>query len=339
NSSNEAQGKNVSPPDSLDQFIANACGIVPGSTLVFNPGTGDIIEGQGGHCGFISSNSKLGGNNLVPRMQDPLKAFNQLFGVCKPSASNQGSVNDQKSILDFVSGQIKTLQGTVGAEDKNRLDAYFQNIREVEKSIQAIPGNNCPTTPAYDPPLNGGDLDWLARMRMIMDVTALAMASDAMPIASIMTDMEASGNSGYQKRVSAQSDYVDASGRKVEYHGPIDTHFDITHNSDPNFSAYDSKIVLQAIEEWFAYTRMNMNLLKRLASKLDSMPVEPNGNTPLDNSLILAGCAHAHSQSHCTHNLPTFLLGGKKFGLKQGQHIQFPMRTHLGRLYFTMVKA
>lgn len=327
------------PPTSIDQFIANAMGITPGSTLVLNPSAaddGEITNGVLiGHHGYVSYNEKLGGNNCVPKITDPMKAFNQLFGACKPGSSGPSMAQlNNKSILDYVLGSIGTLQKKLGKEDSARLDAYLQNIRDLEVSLTAATPvtNNCPATPVYDPALNGSELDWVAKMRMMADVTALAMASDAMPIATIMSDSEANGDAAYASRVSYASDFVGLSGKKVTYHAnSLDTHFDITHAAGADNT--------QAVEEWFAYTRLSMNIALRLAAKLDSMPAEPNGNTPLDNSILQIGCAHAHAADHKTHNIPTILLGGKKFGMHQGQAINLPFNTDMGDFYYTMLQA
>lgn len=321
------------PPDSVDQAIANAMGITPGSTIVFNPTSFDGTEVEGGHAGYVSSNSKLGGNHLVPKVGDPLKVFNQLFGKCMAGSTAPASDTDDKSILDHVMTSTAALQKKLGKDDSARLDSYLQNIRDVEKNLTAAAPSLCPSAPTYDPALSGGGLDWLAKMRMMVDVTALAMASDAMPIATIMTDTEANGESAYSARVAYASDFVGLGGQKISYHSSaLDTHFDIVH------AATDESNV-QAIEEWFAYTRVLMNLAQRLALKLDSMPVEPNGNTPLDNSILLIGAAHSHSADHKTHCLPTILLGGKNLQMHQGQHVAFPMNTDMGNFYYTMLSA
>jgi hypothetical protein len=64
-----------------------------------------------------------------------------------------------------------------------------------------------------------------------------------------------------------------------------------------------------------------------------------NGMTPLDNSTILIGAALADGSGHYYHNIPTIIAGGKKIGIKQGQHIAFPGNTGLGDFYYTMMKS
>ncbi|HXI59630.1 MAG TPA: DUF1552 domain-containing protein, partial [Polyangia bacterium] len=326
----------TTPPDSVDQYIANAMGFTPGSTIAFNPASNDFSEGTGGHGGYVSSNSRLGGNNLVPKITDPMKVFTQLFGnasTAGPDAGQMAALKDDKSVLDYVIGSVAALQKNLGKDDSARLDAYLQNIRDVEKRLTTAGPAVRPTMPpAYDPALNGGALDWLATLRMMVDVVALAMASDAMPIATIMTDTEAGGVPAYAARVAYASDFVGVSGNKVTYSsGSLNTHTDITH------AAFVART--QIVEEWFAYTRVLMYVAQRLATKLDSFPAEPNGNTPLDNAILQIGACHSHATDHTTHNLPVILLGGKKFNMRQGQYLQVPMNTDLGNFYYTMLQA
>ena len=322
-------------PDSIDQYIANAMGFTPGSTLVLNPNSFDDSEGTGGHSGYVSFNSRLGGNNVVPKITDPMKAFRQLFGNCSTvgGAAQTGSATDDKSVLDYVMGSVSALQKNLGKDDSARLDAYLQNIRDIENGLTAAAPVLCPTTPpTYDPALTGGPTDWLAKLRMMADIVALAMASDAMPIATLMTDSERNGDPAYAARVAYGSDFVGINGTKVTYSSnSLDTHFDITHQAFVSAP--------QIIEEWFAYTRLMMYVAQRLAVKLDSFPAEPNGNTPLDNSILQIGCCHSHATDHTTHNLPVILLGGKKFKMHQGQYLQVPMNTDLGDFYYTMAQA
>ncbi len=250
----------TTPPDSVDQYIANAMGFTPGSTITFNPSASDFSESTGGHGGYVSSNSRLGGNNVVPKITDPVKVFNQYFGKCSTAgsgASQTASLADDKSVLDYVMGSISALQKNLGKDDSARLDAYLQNIREVENSLTAAAPVLCPTTPpAYDPALDGGATDWLAKVRMMVDVAALAMASDAMPIATIMTDTEAHGDPAYAARVAYASDFVGINGQKVTYSSnSLDTHTDITHaafasNTPSPRSWTDSLPSRMAIHRW-----------------------------------------------------------------------------------------
>jgi len=324
------------PPDSVDQFIANAFGYTPGSSIVFNPSGGDFSEAVGGHLGYISSNTKLGGGTIVPKENDPAKTFQRLFGSCKPSTGTTAPAGsaDDKSILDFVMDQITTVQTKLGKDDKARLDSYLQNIRDLEKQLTTTTTTitSCPTAPNYDFPLNGGNLDWVAINRMMIDVIALALSSDTMPIATHMFDNEVNGSVAFWDRVQYYSDFVGVGGQKINLDASIvDLHDPIIHQ------AWNGNV--DKIEQYIAASRLSMTFVQRLFQKMSSMPAEPNGNTPLDNSMILVGCGLADGSGHFYHNLPVILGGGKKFGLKQGQHVAFPGNTGLGDFYYTMMQA
>jgi len=322
--------KNDLPPDSIDQYIANASGISAGSTLVLSGQAGDYGEpGQGGHGGAISYNSRLaaGGSTVLPRNTDPLKAFNTLFANCKDGAPVDNS--GKKSVLDYVKGSIESTQTKLGGQDKARLDSYLTNIRDLEKRLTAVTA--CPTAPTASPAKTGGPLDNVSLLNMMVDVIALAVASGAMPIASLMTSREADACSYASAGVSFLSTFVGVNGQKVNYRSSgLNTHNDVSHQMRSS---------LTAIEEHIAYTQMNFHFVKRLVQTLDAMPLEPNGLTPLDNTIVLAGACHANSGDHSTHNLMTILAGGKRYGMVQGRHVAFPQKTDIGDFYFTMAKA
>jgi len=324
------------PPDSIDQFIANAFGYTPGSTIVSSASGGDYSEGPGGHGGYISYNTKLGNSStVVPKETDPVKLFNRLFGSCKPGSTTTPipSAMDDKSILDLVMDQISVVQAKVGKDDNIRLDSYLQNIRDLEKQINTTMTTpmGCPTLPKYDPALNGSELDWVAVNRLFVDVMALGMASDIMPIATHMPEVEVGGGVEFWSRVQYYSDFVGIGGNKINLDTKItDIHLETIHN------AWNGNVYY--IEQYIALTRLSMLFVKRLFDKLGSMPAEPNGNTPLDNSIILAGSSLAEGR-HFYHNLPFLIGGGKKYGLNQGQHIAMPAFTGMGDFFYTMLQA
>ena len=190
-------------PDSIDQHIANALGFTPGSSIVFNNDNSDFIEFNiGGHTGYVSYNSKLAptGSTLVPKSTDPKKVFDALFGKCGASA-NTGPNPEEKSLLDFVMSDIKSIKTQVGVADRARLEAYFSHIRDLEVSLNRAE-TICPSALDVTPPRNGTTRDWVTNTNMMADVVALALASGTMPVATLMTNSEAAGGMDYQNMVN-----------------------------------------------------------------------------------------------------------------------------------------
>jgi hypothetical protein len=72
---------------------------------------------------------------------NPVALFNHLYGAPLPSGGSSQSIQQalirQKSIMDGVVDQIKSLNRKVAAADKTRLESYFDGIREIEKQLTA----------------------------------------------------------------------------------------------------------------------------------------------------------------------------------------------------------
>src|SRR3954454_2344993 len=82
------------------------------------------------------------------------------------------------------------------------------------------------------------------------------------------------------------------------------------HNGDPEQMARLSKSD-GFITQQFAYF-------------LDQLQSIPDGeDSLLDRTMVLFGSGMSYGHSHGNANLPTVLAGGKSFGLKHGQHIDY----------------
>lgn len=76
-------------------------------------------------------------SELLPN-ESPLRLYNQLFNVRPFNGGGGGPLSlleKRKSVLDAVLGDAARLSGSVGAEDRQRLDQHFTHIRELEQSI------------------------------------------------------------------------------------------------------------------------------------------------------------------------------------------------------------
>src|SRR5690606_41060699 len=66
----------------------------------------------------------------------PRAVFNELFSVDTRDKSAQlRGFNRDRSLLDTVVGQVKSLQSRLGAEDRRRLDEYLTAVRHTETRI------------------------------------------------------------------------------------------------------------------------------------------------------------------------------------------------------------
>ena len=69
-------------------------------------------------------------------------AFEQLFGVGGTKAEREFRRRTSGSILDWVTGRIAQLERELGPNDRERLDRYLQDVRELERRIQTVEARN-----------------------------------------------------------------------------------------------------------------------------------------------------------------------------------------------------
>ena len=69
---------------------------------------------------------------------NPRAVFERLFGdgdTTDPAARLK-RMKEDRSILDFVRGDVARLEPGLGARDKSKLDEYLEGIRDIERRIQ-----------------------------------------------------------------------------------------------------------------------------------------------------------------------------------------------------------
>jgi len=70
----------------------------------------------------------------IAGIDTPLAVYERLFGDEKtPLADRQRMLKEQRSVLDAVLAQAKAIDKTLSNRDKDKLDEYFQSIREIRR--------------------------------------------------------------------------------------------------------------------------------------------------------------------------------------------------------------
>lgn len=155
---------------SVDQVAAQRLG---GQTPFASVCTGLYDQGEGWW-----SWSSAGVRN--PLELSPRQLWNRLFSdlMVDPDAAAKAAAR-AKSVLDFVLDDISSLQARVGAEDRQRLQAHFDTVRELEKQVElgGATGASCsaPSQP-QDVPYGDGDCD--AYAKLMIDLVVMALRCD-----------------------------------------------------------------------------------------------------------------------------------------------------------------
>lgn len=315
-----------------DQLVAAAiAGPTPFKSLVYRIQVDWYLGVSAPYGRDIMSYKTDGGGKTVPipPVVSPKAAFDALFSnFTPPSNSTEKARQDfllrsRKSVLDLVRGNVQRLSThpKLGAGDKQRLTRHFDEIRDLERQIAAVPPVmsglcNKPATPAADPAPGGAqgvnaagentygtNLGYSGeeeRARVFCDLIHMALACDLTRVVSLMFTM-------FQSHMNMFS----LTGHRCDLH-------EIGHNGDAV-----SRGTL-GVSKGIAW---HMKHFAYLVGKLRDTP--EGAGRMIDNCALLFLHEGGHgldtatgkaNSSHSTENMAC-LIAGRAGGLKPGKHL------------------
>jgi hypothetical protein len=230
---------------------------------------------------------------------DPLLMFNRMFATSTLSSAQLTQlIADRKSVLDFLKGDIATLETRVTASDKARLDAHLTGIRSLEQQLTNTAAScKVPSAPAKLDPNDMANFPTIGKLQMDMMLLAHACG-----MTNVSTFMWANADSW----------------QFYPFAGVNEEHHTISHCGQTD-STNVEKLVL--INIWHA-TQVNY-MLDYLATTR-----ETDGSVMLDNTLLLWGNELGVGNSHDYRNIPWMLAGGSGGAVKSGRYLQYPSVPH-----------
>jgi len=270
---------------SLDQVVAEDIGTLtrfPSLTLAVNsPGRG--LSFTGGGVG-------------IPPEDKAAEIFKQLFvqGSQSEIDAKIMDLENGRSILDSVTGQVKALERDLGSPDRERIDQFLTSVRSLEGRLQASQGwekKPKPVVSVQAPADVANPANFFEKLSVMYKIAALVLQTDSCRAISLF--VSATGTPAVQGRVEATI--------TEGYHGL--SH----HGKSPEKMAQHK-----------ALDRGNFKALGELMTALKA--VEEDGETLLDRTCILWGSNFQDANAHLSHNLPFIMAGG---GFKHGQHLHF----------------
>jgi hypothetical protein len=129
----------------------------------------------------------------IPIERSPRKLFEKLFlqGNAAEVAAKMEQLAQGRSTLDFVNEQAKRLNGSLCAEDRQRLQQYFTSVRDLEKrlaSAQEWEKKPKPKTTAKPPEDIKDHREFAKQMAVLFDVIKLALETDSSRLVSVFVD-------------------------------------------------------------------------------------------------------------------------------------------------------
>ena len=260
----------------------------------------------------------------MAREIEPRAVFDRMF---RPPS---GGVTD-RSVMDAVLVDARTLRGYTSKADQYRLDEYFESIRALERRIEFSEvrsgqmRSDGALTDTMMTPTPGIPADHQSYVRLMLDLMIAAFQSDATRVATFMLDHGQSNRyfdfiPDVQGTWHALSHYQNASGKTEDDDG-------IT-----TWESVESKRAMYAEVIRWHHTQVAY-LLDRMKSI-----VEPNGGTLLDNSMILYGASLGDGNEHDANDLPTLLAGGGGGTITTGRYIENAEPTDLAGLHLSLLQ-
>jgi len=257
-------------------------------------------------CVYQNNLSWSSPKSPLPSEAHPRIVFETLFGEGGTSADRQASLKKRASLLDGIGQEITRLQNTLGPADREKINAYLDSVREVERRIQQAEAN------AKENPLP--DLD------RPMGVPA-AYADHA----KLMFDLQLLAFQGDITRVTTFQLARETSNRTYPEIGVADPHHPLTHHgNDPEKIAKVAKI-----------NQFHVSLFADFLQRLQQ--TKEGDGTLLDHSLLLYGSGMGDPNVHDHLNLPILVAGGAAGNMQGGRHLRFSEPTPMANLHLTLL--
>ena len=240
--------------------------------------------------------------SMIPAENSATRLFTRLF--VNDSAAEQERqaelIRRGRSVMDVVGAEAKSLQRELGIGDRDKLDAWFTSIRELEQRLAANEEWIHRPKPkiGMKAPVNIPRDNEVAVDGIFLDIIHMALATDSTRFVTLhITGNSVQGIEG-----------VDESYHNLSHHG-----------LDEEKLAQLAIVEQGVINQWAGF-------LRKL--KTDKM---------LDDTMVLLTSNLGNASSHDNKNMPVLLGGG---GFRHGQHLAFDQKNNypLPNLYVSALQ-
>ncbi len=249
----------------------------------------------------------------LPMIGRPSVLYRKLFQSGSDKARMEYLLKTNRSVLDGLVDEARSLERNVTNKDRHKLGEYFASVRDVEKKLQKQQLWLDKPTPKVKyslPEFDPVSPDVALECESIMyDLMALALTTDSTRVMTFL--------------IPGWSQVFTIEGRKLSagYHGL--SH----HGNDP------AKIA--------EYNMVGAEHVGRLAGFVEKLKSNQDafGRPLLDSTTIVYGSGMGDANTHDNTNLPMLLVGG---GYRHGQHHRIDRKAAntrlLGDLYLTLMQ-
>ncbi|GAA4468645.1 DUF1552 domain-containing protein [Novipirellula rosea] len=259
--------------------------------------------------GGSTSPSYTENGSMIPPESSPSRLFAKLFINDPPQQRKIQAqrVREGRSIMDLVGEDAKSLERQLGAGDRNRLDAYFTSVRQLEKRMELserwanLPK---PVVDAKKPVDVGNPNDLIARQKTMCEVIKLALQTDSTRYISF---------------------HIPGGGGVLPIEGVDEGYHSLSHHGQDEDKLSQLAIVEEAfVAQWGQFLR-------------ELKETDDSGTSLLDLTTVFLTSNLGNASNHDNRNMPVLLAGG---GFRHGQHLAFDRKNNypLPNLYVSMLQ-
>ncbi len=302
---------------SVDHVIAAE--VNPGSDGSRRPPL-NLMVGRPASYRGLDYSSYSGASRAVLGINNPWNAYAEFMnlnnGDADAAEAQSRIAQRRQSVLDLVRDQFEDLKkGPLSAADKQKLDAHFTAIRDIEVAMteSAIGCGDEALAARAQAYQDAGDFveeesEYVAITDLHIDIMALALACDYTRVATLQFDRGSGGPTFRWDGMQHEYNHHKLSHGKVR----DDCFGDSTEDGCADVADYEDKLF--DIDSW------HQRKFARLLDRLDGY-VEADGKSVLDNSVVLYTNELSDGKAHAYFDLPYILAGSCGGYFKQGQTI------------------
>jgi hypothetical protein len=259
------------------------------------------------------------GRNIVP-LTSPQRAWAQLFARFMgpaPTAADEARaaalVVRDRSVLDFVNRNCRTLASTLGREGARLLDDHCTTLRSLERNLVAGLERS-PAARTCAKPADPGAEEWAnpehiePQMASFVDLIAATLACELSHVVAFQFGGQAARN-------RLPEDYGVPSSPKQDSGDSGPAHHPWTHHGESEEKTTAMRI----------FTRFYASQVAALVDKLASTS-DAGGRPLLESTQIVwaseLGGDEKNHDAHQTGSLPVVLFGGSQGGLRTGRYLR-----------------
>jgi hypothetical protein len=245
----------------------------------------------------------------LPPEVNPRAVFERLFTAGHGRENDAARADRQarrRSVLDFAADDARRLKQQVASSDAVKLDQYLESVREIERRVEHDADQRSELPPGVEP-IDGIPEDYAKYIRLMFDLSALAMQTDSTRVITLMIAH-------------------DGSNRSYSMIGVPEGHHDLSHHGGNQEKQDKIARINRFHVEQFAY------FLERLKS------IREGEGSLLDHAMISYGSGLADGNAHEHRDLPLLLAGRAGGTIQPGRHVGYETGTPMSNLFLSMLE-